>query len=340
MHENSGTILVTGGAGYIGSHIVLALRDRGYRVAVIDDLSTGFRSHVPDDVPLHVGDIADRDLLDRIFASEPIRAVMHFAGSILVGESVLEPLKYYLNNTGKTRDLLAAVMEHGVRHFVFSSTAAVYGNPEETPVGEDAAKQPINPYGSSKLITEWMLADVAHAAVQKGQPFNYAALRYFNVAGADPAGRTGQSTAGATHLIKVACEVATGKRPQLLVFGDDYPTRDGTAIRDYIHVSDLADAHVLALEKLFCDPAKSFTCNCGYGAGFTVREVIEAVESRLGAPLSWEMSGRRAGDPAVLVADCGRIRSLLGWTPRYADIRQIIADAYAWERKLAERKSA
>ncbi len=260
---------------------------------------------------------------------------MHFAGSIVVGESVEQPLKYYWNNTSKSRDLLAAAIEHSIPHFVFSSTAAVYGNPARIPVGEDAAKQPINPYGSSKLITEWMLADIAHAAAIKGHAFNYAALRYFNVAGADPAGRTGQSTAGATHLIKIACEVATGKRPQLSIFGEDYPTRDGTAIRDYIHVADLADAHVLALEKLFRDPEQSFTCNCGYGTGFTVREVIEAAEKTLGRPLSWKMTARREGDPAALVADGTKIRTLLGWEPRYADIHQIIGDAYAWECKSA-----
>lgn len=256
-------VLVTGGAGYIGSHAVLALCDAGWPVAVIDNLTTGFRFAIPAGVPFYEGDIEDAALLARIFAEQGTGAIMHFAGSIIVPESVENPLKYYHNNTAKSRALIEAAVRGGVGHMIFSSTAATYGIPESSPVGEDSPKQPINPYGMSKLMTEIMLADTARA-----HPLNYCALRYFNVAGADPQARSGQSTAGATHLIKVAVEAALGKRDSVAVFGTDYDTPDGTGVRDYIHVSDLAAAHVLALEALMADPSRSLTMNCGYGRGF------------------------------------------------------------------------
>jgi UDP-glucose 4-epimerase len=331
---SAGSVLVTGGAGYIGSHAVLALRAGGYRVSVVDDLSTGFRAAVPDDVRLVVGDIADRGLVADVIRAEGIDAIMHFAGSIIVPESVSDPLKYYHNNSAKSRDLVATAVDCGVGHFVFSSTAAVYGEPDVIPIAEDAPTVPINPYGTSKLMTEWMLRDVARA-----HPLNYAVLRYFNVAGADPAGRTGQSTAGATHLIKVASEVAAGKRSGISVFGTDYPTRDGTAIRDYIHVSDLATAHVLALERLMAVPDQSLTLNCGYGRGFTVTEVLDAVEAVTGASVNRQLEGRRPGDPAALVADVAKIRSLLGWRPAHEDLAVIVGHALAWERRLAAQRA-
>jgi UDP-glucose 4-epimerase len=273
MTSNRIPVLVTGGAGYIGSHAVLALKDAGWPVVVIDNLVTGFRWAVPQDVPFYQGDIADEELVARIVAEQGIRAVMHFAGSVVVPESVTDPLKYYHNNTVRTRALLAAVVTAGVPHFIFSSTAATYGIPEFSPVTEATPQRPINPYGMSKLMSEYMLADVAAA-----HPLNFCALRYFNVAGADPQARTGQSTAGATHLIKVAVEAALGKRASVGVFGTDFATPDGTGVRDYIHVSDLAAAHVLALEALIADPARSLTMNCGYGRGFSVLEVLDAVD--------------------------------------------------------------
>lgn len=322
-------VLVTGGAGYIGSHAVWALRDAGWPVAVIDNLSTGFRFLLPDDVPLYEGDIADGDLVARIFAERGIAAIMHFAGSIVVPESVSDPLKYYGNNTAKSRALLEAAVSSGLRHFLFSSTAAVYGSPDRTSVDEDAPKQPINPYGWSKLMTEQMLAD---ASVAHG--FNYCALRYFNVAGADPRARTGQSTVGATHLIKVACEAAAGKRTHVDVFGTDFDTADGTGVRDYIHVSDLAAAHVLALEALIEQPARSLTMNCGYGRGFSVLEVLDAVDRLTNASIERRMAPRRPGDPAALISDPARIRATLPWSPRYADLQTIVQHALAWEQKL------
>ena len=328
-------VLVTGGAGYIGSHAVLALRDAGWPVAVIDNLSTGFRFALPDDVPFFLGDIEDGELLARIFASQGTGAVMHFAGSIIVPESVENPLKYYHNNTAKSRALIAAAVAAGVPHFIFSSTAATYGIPEVSPVGEDSPKQPINPYGMSKLMTEIMLADTANA-----HPFNFGALRYFNVAGADPLARSGQSTAGATHLIKVAVEAALGKRDQVSVFGTDYATKDGTGVRDYIHVSDLAAAHVLALEALIADPARSLTMNCGYGRGFSVLDVLDAVDRVTNMKLKRVLEPRRAGDPDSLISDNRRIRETLGWAPRYADLDTIVAHALAWERKLPEVRAA
>jgi UDP-glucose 4-epimerase len=295
MSEFSGAkvpVLVTGGAGYIGSHAVLALRDAGWPVAVIDNLVTGFRFAVPDDVPLYEGDIADEALVARIIAEQGIGAIMHFAGSIIVPESVENPLKYYSNNTAKSRALIEAAVKGGVRHFIFSSTAATYGIPEVSPVTEDSPKQPINPYGMSKLMTEIMLADTARA-----HPLNFCVLRYFNVAGADPQARTGQSTAGATHLIKVAVEAALGKRESVGVFGTDFDTPDGTGVRDYIHVSDLAMAHVQALEALIDQPERSLTMNCGYGRGFSVLDVLNAVDRVTNRPVVRVMQGRRAGDP-------------------------------------------
>ncbi len=324
-------VLVTGGAGYIGSHAVLALKDAGWPVAVIDNLTTGFRWAVPEDVPFYTGDIEDAALLARIFAEQQIGAVMHFAGSIIVPESVENPLKYYHNNTSKSRALIAAAVEAGVHHFIFSSTAATYGVPEVSPVSEDLPKAPINPYGMSKLMTETMLADVAAA-----HPFNYCALRYFNVAGADPRARTGQSTAGATHLIKVAVEAALGKRDKVAVFGTDFDTPDGTGVRDYIHVSDLAAAHVLALEALIEQPQRSLTMNCGYGRGYSVNEVLDAVDRVTNRKLVREYGPRRAGDADSLVADNRRIMATLPWEPKHADLDQIVTHALQWERRLSE----
>ncbi len=332
--ENKVPVLVTGGAGYIGSHAVLALRDAGWPVAVIDNLSTGFAFAVPDDVPLYEGDIADAVLLEQIFLEQGTKAIMHFAGSVVVPESVEDPLKYYDNNTVKSRALMEAVVRGGIEHFIFSSTAATYGTPEISPVTEDSPKQPINPYGWSKLMTEQMLADASAA-----HGFNYCALRYFNVAGADPQARTGQSTAGATHLIKVACEAATGKRDSVAVFGTDFGTQDGTGVRDYIHVSDLAAAHVLALEALIARPDQSMTMNCGYGRGFSVLEVLDAVDRVTNAKIVRHMEPRRAGDPGELVSDPSRIRATLPWEPKYADLDEIIGHAVQWERKLAEMRT-
>jgi UDP-glucose 4-epimerase len=324
-------VLVTGGAGYIGSHAVLALKDAGWPVAVVDNLTTGFRFAVPEGVPLYQGDIEDGALLARIFAEQGTRAVMHFAGSIVVPESVENPLKYYHNNTAKSRALIAAAVAAGVPHFIFSSTAATYGIPEVSPVTEETPQRPINPYGMSKLMTEAMLADVAAA-----HPLNYCALRYFNVAGADPQARTGQSTAGATHLIKVAVEAALGKRDHVSVFGTDYATADGTGVRDYIHVSDLAAAHVLALEALIAAPGDSLTMNCGYGRGFSVLEVLDAVDRVTNLKLERRLEPRRAGDPDSLISDNRRIKATLPWQPRFADLDTIVAHALAWERRLGE----
>lgn len=324
-------VLVTGGAGYIGSHAVLALRDAGWTVAVIDNLTTGFRFAVPDDVPFYEGDIEDGALLARIFAEQQIGAVMHFAGSIIVPESVENPLKYYHNNTAKSRSLIEAVVTAGVPHMIFSSTAATYGVPEASPVTEDTPRQPINPYGWSKLMTEQMLADTAAA-----HDLNYCALRYFNVAGADPQARSGQSTAGATHLIKVAVEAALGKRESVSVFGTDYDTPDGKGVRDYIHVSYLAGAHVLALEALMQQPRSSLTMNCGYGRGFSVLEVLDAVDRVTNQKINRIMGPRRAGDPDSLISDPSRIKATLPWQLKHADLDAIVAHALAWERKLAD----
>lgn len=328
-------VLVTGGAGYIGSHAVLALKDAGFAVAVVDNLTTGFRWAIPDDVPFYEGDVADGALIDRIVAEQGIGGIMHFAGSIIVPESVEKPLDYYLNNTVKSRSLIESAVRNGVKHFIFSSTAAVYGIPEQVPVDEDSAKVPINPYGTSKLMTELMLRDVAAA-----HPINYGCLRYFNVAGADPQARTGQSTAGATHLIKVAVEAAIGQRAGVAVYGTDYPTPDGTGVRDYIHVSDLAGAHVLALRHLIDNPETSLTLNCGYNRGFSVLEVLDAVERVAGVALQRTMSPRRAGDPPALVSENRRIVETFGWQPRYGNLDTIVGHALAWERKLASRRAA
>ena len=322
-------VLVTGGAGYIGSHAVLALRDAGYGVIVLDDLSTGFRFAVPNDVKFIEGNVGDSQLLAKIFADDEIGAVMHFAGSIVVPESVAEPLRYYSNNTLNSHSLIAACVQASVRHFVFSSTAATYGIPETKFVTESSPTRPINPYGWSKLMTERMLADAAAA-----HDFNFYTLRYFNVAGADPQGRTGQSTAGATHLIKVAVEAALGKRDHISIFGTDYKTRDGTGVRDYIHVSDLAEAHLLALNALVQKPDQSMTMNCGYGRGFSVREVLDAVSRVTGRQIESRVEARRPGDPASLVSDASLLRATLSWKPRHAELDTIIAHALQWEENL------
>jgi len=322
-------VLVTGGAGYIGSHAVLALKDAGWAVAVIDNLTTGFKFAIPDGVPLYEGDIEDAELLARIFAEQGTRAIMHFAGSIIVPESVENPLKYYHNNTAKTRALLAAAVAAGVPHFIFSSTAATYGIPEVSPVRGDRPERPLNPYGMSKRSTGHLLGDFA-----AGNPLNFCALRYFNVAGADPQARTGQSTAGATHLIKVAVEAALGKRSHVDVFGTDYDTPDGTGVRDYIHVSDLAAAHVLALEGLIEQPGRSLRMNCGYGKGFSVLEVLDAVDRVTNLTIERRLGPRRAGDPDSLISDNQRIKATLPWVPKYADLDTIVQHALAWERKL------
>ena len=322
-------VLVTGGAGYIGSHAVLALRDAGWPVVVIDNLSTGFRFAVPEDVPLYEGDIADAELIARIVKEHEIGAIMHFAGSIVVPESVSNPLKYYENNTVKSRALIAAAVDLGVSHFIFSSTATVYGEPEIKPLTEEDALRPVNPYGMSKLMTEQILTDVSHA-----HSMNHCVLRYFNVCGADPRTRSGQSTAGATHLIKVAVEAVAGKRDGVAVFGTDYPTPDGTGIRDYIHVSDLANAHVHALKALMAEPERSLTMNVGYGRGYSVLEVLDAVDRATGTKVARRFEPRRAGDVPALISDPSRIHAETEWEAQYDDLETIVRHALAWERKL------
>ena len=328
------SVLVTGGAGYIGSHSVLALLDAGWDVVVLDNLVTGFSWAIDDRASFVEGAVEDMALSARIIADHNIGAILHFAGSVVVPESVTDPLKYYRNNTAASRALIESAVAGGVRHFIFSSTAATYGEPDAIPVQESAPTVPINPYGRSKLMTEQMLQDISAA-----HPMNHAALRYFNVAGADPEGRSGQSTDGATHLIKVAVEAATGKRDHVAIFGTDFDTADGTGVRDYIHVSDLAAAHVAALDKLVEDPARSYILNCGYGRGFSVSEVLDAVDRITNAPIERRIEGRRAGDPAALVADNSAILDTLRWTPQRDDIDLIVADAMAWERKLAEERT-
>ncbi len=325
-----GKILVTGGAGYIGSHVVRQLGARGEDVITLDNLSTGFEAAVTCG-ELVIGDTGDAALLDRIFADHGIDTVMHFAAHTIVPESVADPLKYYGNNTASSRTLLERAHAHGVRHVVFSSTAAVYGIPPEGKASEATATRPINPYGSSKLMTEWMLRDLALA----GGP-SYVALRYFNVAGCEPSGAIGQSTPKATLLVKVACEAAVGMRPGVSIFGTDYPTPDGTGLRDYIHVEDLASAHLDALEYLR-NSGKSTTLNCGYGHGYSVREVLAAVEKANGEPLNITEEPRRAGDPPELVAVANKIRSVLGWTPQFDDLDTIVATSLAWERRIASQ---
>ncbi|MEQ9528038.1 MAG: UDP-glucose 4-epimerase GalE [Parvibaculaceae bacterium] len=325
------SVLVTGGAGYIGSHAVIDLLRAGEKVVVVDDLSTGFDWAIQDAAALHTGDVGDPALIDRVIAEHDVDAVIHFAGSIVVPESVENPLKYYSNNTAKSRTLIERCVASRVKHFIFSSTAAVYGMPEASPVSEEAALRPMSPYGRSKLMTEWMLRDVAEA-----HPMTFAALRYFNVAGGDPEGRVGQSTANATHLIKAACQTALGQRPFIEVFGDDYPTPDGTCIRDYIHVSDLAAAHTSALGYLR-GGGESLVANCGYGRGFSVREVLGAVERVAGRDFEVRQAPRRPGDPASVVANPARIKQTLGWIPAYDDLDTIVSHAFAWEKRLAER---
>jgi UDP-glucose 4-epimerase len=325
------TILVTGGAGYIGSHMVHALLDAGERVVVLDNLATGYDWAVADGAHLVVGETGDAPRVTALLAEHRIDAIIHFAASVVVPDSVRDPLGYYRNNTVHSRALMQAAVEGGVRHFIFSSTAAVYGNPARVPVREDDPTIPMSPYGSSKLMTEIMLRDVGAA-----YGLRHMILRYFNVAGADPHGRTGQSTRGATHLIKVAVETALGLRPRMEVFGTDYPTPDGTCIRDYIHVSDLVRAHSDALAHLRGGGA-SLTLNCGYGRGFSVLEVVDAVKRISGADFNVEFSGRRAGDPARIVAAPDRIRAVLGWQPQLDDLHTIVAHALAWERTLSAR---
>ena len=328
------TILVTGGAGYIGSHMVLELLDSGESVVVLDNLATGFRWAVPGNATLVVGDIGDQELVRSIVRKHAVKSIIHFAGSIVVPESVVDPLGYYHNNTAKSRALMEVAVEMGIENFIFSSTAAVYGMPKEIPVREDAALAPMSPYGSSKLMTEIMLADTARA-----HNFRYVALRYFNVAGADPKGRSGQSTPHATHLIKVACETALGKRPYMEVFGTDYETPDGTCIRDYIHVTDLVRAHMAALRHLR-DGGNSEIFNCGYSRGFSVLQVIDAVKRTSGADFEVRMSPRRAGDPAAIVAASDKIRVRLGWRPEFDNLETITVQALAWEAHLQQFKHA
>jgi UDP-glucose 4-epimerase len=328
MSARAGAILVTGGAGYIGSHVVRQLGESGHKVVVLDNLSRGFRQAVSAG-ELIVGEVGDYRLVCRLLSEHRVDTVMHFAAFTIVPESVAQPLRYYGNNTCATRNLLEACIENRVQNFVFSSTAAVYGIPEEgRPADEDSPTRPINVYGSSKLMSEWMLRDVAAASALR-----YVALRYFNVAGSDPLGRIGQATPGATLLTKVACEAMVGKRPHVAVFGSDYPTPDGTGVRDYLHVEDLAAAHLNALDYLRAD-GKSVTLNVGYGHGYSVREVLKMVEAVGGRPLVVREEGRRPGDPAYLVAKADRIRSELGWRPRYDDLAQIVSHSLAWERKL------
>ncbi len=327
------TVLVTGGAGYIGSHMVLDLVAAGEPVVVLDNLSTGFSWAVAPGVPLVVGESGDQALVTRLIREHGVDAILHFAASIVVPDSVADPLGYYRNNTVNSRALFECAVKNGVRHVIFSSTAAVYGNPAEIPVTESAPTQPISPYGWSKLMSEIMLRDAGRA-----HDLKYVILRYFNVAGADPQGRTGQSTKGATHLIKVAVETALGLRPKLDVFGTDYPTPDGTCIRDYIHVADLTRAHSDALAYLRAGGAAT-TLNCGYGHGFSVLQVIDAVKRVAGVDFKVETAPPRAGDPAQIVADSSAARATLGWQPRYDDLDTIVTHALAWERVLAKRRA-
>ncbi|KQV44022.1 MULTISPECIES: UDP-glucose 4-epimerase GalE [unclassified Rhizobium] len=327
-------VLVTGGGGYIGSHMVWALLDAGEEAVVIDRLSTGFRWAIAPEARFYEGDIADTELMRRIFSENNIDAIIHFAGSIVVPESVADPLGYYENNTVKSRALIASAVEAGIPHFVFSSTAAVYGTPKVLePVTEDLPLMPESPYGSSKLMTEIMLRDTSAA-----HDLTYTALRYFNVAGADPKGRSGQSSAVATHLIKVASATALGKRASMNVFGTDYPTPDGTCVRDYIHVTDLAQAHLMALKRMRAGGG-SLAANCGYGRGFSVLEVLETVKKVSGVDFPVTYAERRAGDPAMIVANPSLAKAELGWVPQYDDLDGIVESALDWERHLMRKNS-
>jgi UDP-glucose 4-epimerase len=323
-------ILITGGAGYIGSHAVWSCQDAGYDIVVLDNLSTGVARNVPPAATLIEMDIGDRAAVAKVLSDHKIDAIMHFAGSIVVPESVVNPGLYYENNTAKSLGLIQEAVKAGVKAFIFSSTAAVYAPGSAEPLSESAPKAPLSPYGQSKLMTELMLADMSAA-----HGLAVGVLRYFNVAGADPQGRTGQSTPNATHLIKVACQVATGQRPQMEVFGTDYDTPDGTCIRDYIHVSDLADAHVLLAEHLLAGGA-NVTANCGYGKGASVLEVLASVEKQLNHPIAAKMSPRRAGDAPSLVANSAHLKSLVPWKPRFENLDDIVAAALAWERQLTQ----
>ncbi|MFN0038626.1 MAG: UDP-glucose 4-epimerase GalE [Burkholderiales bacterium] len=332
------SVLVTGGAGYIGSHCIRRLSEAGFSVVVVDNLYSGHRWAIPEGMPFFEGNAGDQKLVGEVIREYKISAVLHFAGHIVAPESVDDPLKYYANNTGVSRDLIQTCVTEGVENFIFSSTAAVYGQPEIVPVIETAPLCPINPYGSSKLVTEWVLRDTAASAktgqgpaAAKAPNFRYVALRYFNVAGARPDGSIGQATPAATHLIKIASEASCGLRPGVSIFGTDYPTRDGTCIRDYIHVEDLCEAHILALRHLLRG-GEPRTFNVGYGGGFTVREVLAAMQEVTGIRLKVQESGRRSGDPVALVADSTAIQRSLGWTHRYNDIKVICETAYRWER--------
>ena len=329
----SSSVLVTGGAGYIGSHVARQLGEAGNQVVVLDNLSRGFADAVLD-AELVIGDTGDQALVTRVLREHAVQSVLHFAAFTVVPESVTDPLKYYANNTCSSRSLIECCTREGVAEFIFSSTAAVYGMPENPAASEDTPTIPINPYGWSKLMTEWMLRDAAAAS-----DLRYATLRYFNVAGCDPQGRIGQSTPGATLLIKVACEAALGVRDSVSIFGTDYSTPDGTGVRDYIHVEDLANAHIKALEHLR-GGGDSLTLNCGYGHGYSVREVLDTVQAVHGATFPVHERDRRAGDPPHLVAQAERIRTQLGWTPRYDDLEQIVRHALAWEQTLLERRGA
>lgn len=336
------TVLVTGGAGYIGSHTVRQLIAAGFSVIVVDTLYSGHRWAVHDQAKFVEHDAGDIEFMTPLLTDHQVSAVIHFAGHIVVPESVIDPLKYYRNNCSASQHLIQACRETGVGSFIFSSSAAVYGIPNSIPISEDAETAPINPYGATKLVTEWVLRDVAQSVpfqAEPNQPFNYVALRYFNVAGAALDGSLGQATPAATHLIKVACEAALGKRDEMQIFGTDYPTVDGTCIRDYIHVEDLARAHVIALQYLL-DGGDSQVLNCGYGRGFSVREVVQTVSAMSGAEFKVVETDRRLGDPAELVADNKRIREVLGWTPEHDDLKLICRTAFEWEKILAKKQSA
>ena len=326
------SVLVTGGAGYIGGHMTLGLIDAGEKVVVVDNLSTGFAWAVPETATLVVGDFGDQELIARLIREHEVDAIAHFAAKIVVPESVGDPLGYYLNNTSKARNLIECAVQGGVKNFIFSSTAAVYGETSLEPVTEETPLHPISPYGRSKLMVEWMLEDSA-----KAYDFRYVALRYFNVAGADPKGRLGQSTPNATHLIKRGVQTALGRHASMDIFGEDYPTRDGTCVRDYIQVSDLIDAHLAAL-KYLRDGGAALVCNCGYGHGATVKEVVEVVKRISGVDFPVNKVGRRPGDPAAIVARADKVREVLGWKPQRDDLDEIVRQALEWERRLHNRQ--